>query len=137
MYRRLVAFVAGVVGVSGCYVRRAIHEPGPVAGATVEIKLTPDATMVLSSLIGSNVRLLDGRVVTRVPDSLVIAITRAVRTDGTAQEWRGERVAIARSSIATVEGRRLSPVTTGILVSGTVVGLVLAAKAVRRPPRLQ
>ena len=137
MFRRLTGIVAGVVAVSGCYVRRAIHEPGPVPGTTVEIKLTSDATIGLSGLIGPNVRMLDGRVIATSPDTIVIAITRAVKTDATAQEWRGERVAIARSSIATVEGRRLSPVTTGILVSGTVVGLVLAANAVRRPPRLQ
>ncbi|HVH31452.1 MAG TPA: hypothetical protein VNA31_07290 [bacterium] len=133
MYRPATALVAALIS-GGCYFRTPFHGLSPSPGASVEVTLTPMGSDSLASLLGAGTRVIDGRVVPSGPDTLALAVSRALLFDGTIQLWRGEHVALPHRAIATVEGRRFSPMATALIVGGTVAGLVALAKAVKKTP---
>lgn len=134
MALRPVVLVAPALILSGCYVRSAVRGPGPVPRTEVEVTLSRlDST--LATTLGSNVHVLDGRVVVSGPDTLALAVTRALDYEGVAtQKWQGDRIALPRSAIEKVEQRRLSVVRTGILLGGVVTGFVVAYKTFKTGP---
>lgn len=129
-----VVLVAAALIVSGCYVRSAVRGPAPVPGTEVEVTLSRSDTTQATAL-GSNVHVLDGRVVASGPDTLALAVTRALDYGGAAtQQWHGDRIALPHSAIEKVERRRLSVVRTGILVGGVVTGFVVAYETFKTGP---
>jgi hypothetical protein len=106
--------------------REAPRESVPVGG-DVRITLTPDARTTLASKIGTQVRVLTGRVQTADSSGLTVAMTRTTLLDGSEAQWNHEVVSIPATDIASIEQRKMSGTKTVALVA--LVAAVSAAVA--------
>jgi hypothetical protein len=82
------------------------------------------------ALIGPDASAVDGRVLAGPPDTLLLGVTRVLRRNERTEAWRSERVALARSWVASVEGRRLSMSRTALLAAGFVAVVVVIGRSV-------
>jgi len=129
MRRWLLGLVIPLLA-SACYTRRQLDTLGPAPGSTVRVALRPDAAPRLMALIGPDASAVDGRVLAGPPDTLLLGVTRVLRRNERTEAWRGERVALARSWVASVEGRRLSMSRTALLAAGFVAVVVVIGRSV-------
>lgn len=134
MKRWFAALTGATLGTSACYVHSVIQEPSPELGTEVEITLTPsyggDTTRW-----GSSIRVLDGRVLKSGPDTLALAVTRALGVgEMSTQKWHGDRIAVPREAVVKVERRQLSIVRTGLLLGAGFLAAVALDHAVGTPP---
>ena len=133
---RSCLLAATLIVVSGCYFRAEVHDFTPEPGTAVRVTLTADSNPGLWSVLGRMPHIVEGHVLSGGADTLALALSHVERFDGHGEPWHGERVGVPRSSVVRIERRWLSlPATVG-LVGGVMVGLVLAGKAVARPPVL-
>ncbi len=134
MCRGLCTFAAATFIWTSCYFHTAFRGLSANPGKTVEVTLTPWGSDSLAPRLGVDVHAVDGRVVPSGPDTLALAVSRVLLVSGKMQPWLQERVALPHDAIARVEGRRFSAPATMLLAGGAVAGLIIAAKAVRKPP---
>jgi len=136
MRRWLIVLTAAAGVSSGCYFRRTMLEEPPAPNTSVTVTLTADGVGELSDPLGPGARALDGRVLPSARDTVALAVHRMTRANGRVEEWKGERVALPRRTVARVERRWFSAFATAAIVGGAVTGLVLAADMAGRPPVL-
>ncbi len=123
--------VAAIVVVTGCY---SYTQAGPVdavapaTGSRVQVRLTPQGAIALAEQIGPQAVLVDGDVVSASDDSLRLAVRAVEDARRITTDWKGEKVAIPRSAIASVGERRLAVGATA-LIGGVAAGGVIAAAA--------
>lgn len=88
--------------------------------------------------LGPGIHVLDGRVLRSAPDTVALAVSRALGVGGVStQKWHGDRVALPRAAVMSVERRQLSYFRTGLLVSAAVIAAVALDHAVATPPTLR
>ena len=97
--------------------------------ASVRVVLTDAGAMALTSAVGPRVELIDGRLERADADSVVVRVTQTTNLRGVETDWTGERVAMARSSVASVRTRRLDRTRTALalaagagLLAATIIG---------------
>ena len=134
MCRGLCVFAAATFIWTGCYFHTAFRGLSANPGATVEVTLTPWGSDSLAPRLGVGAHAVDGRVVSSGSDTLALAVSRVLLTSGKIQPWLQERVALPHDAIASVEGRRFSAPATVLLAGGALAGLIIVAKAVKKPP---
>lgn len=121
------AAVASATLLSACYqYAPTAGEPAPTAGTEVRLVLTDASAARLAGPLGGGVQALDGRIDVAVADSIVVRATGTVLRTGETRQWNGERVALARGDVASVQARRLSRPRTLLAVLGGV-GIAIAA----------
>jgi hypothetical protein len=135
MHRCCVLACALILTI-GCYFHSVVHESSPEPGSLVTVTLSQDSDPRLSALIGSNAYIVEGRVIPSTPDSLALALRHVQRLGGHVEPWHGEHVAFPKNEVRGVERRWLSVPATALLVGSVMTGLVLAGKAVAKPPVL-
>jgi hypothetical protein len=133
---RCCVLAGALILTIGCYFHSVLHESYPEPGSLVTVTLSQDSDPRLSALIGSNAYIVEGRVIPSTPDSLALALRHVQCIGGHVEPWHGEHVAFPKSEVRGVERRWLSVPATALLVGGVMTGLVLAGKAVAKPPVL-
>jgi hypothetical protein len=112
--------------LSGCYRYQPLETPAPIPGTQVVANLTDAGSMALASQVGPGVASLRGAVVEWDHDGLLLALSSVMGRNDQETFWRGERVRVPHSTVASVQQRRFALGKT-FLFGGTVVGGLLAA----------
>ena len=114
--------------LSACYeyAPPVAHDPTP--GTEVRLTLTDAGSLAAASSVGPRVELVDGRISRIDADSVVVLATQTTQRGGVDNLWNGERVAVPRSSVASLGVRRVSASRTA-LASVIGVGVIAASIA--------
>lgn len=135
--RWFLALAGATLGSGACYVHSAVEEPAPAPGTEVEVTITPSYGGDTLRW-GSSIRILDGRVLKSGPDTLALAVSRALGAgEISTQKWHGDRIAVPREAVVKVERRQLSFLRTGLLLGAGFVAAVALDHAVSTPPVLR
>lgn len=127
---RLAALAALALGVSGCYTYQPL-QGAPEPGDRIRARLTVEAAVRRSRMLGEQVDAVSGRVETVGPDGglgLVIPLDRTREQIARRQEIT-QRLTLAMQDVESLEIRRLSAWRTGVLGVGVAA---LASVAVQR-----
>lgn len=132
MRPRVLLFVAPLL--VGCYVYRPLGSAAPRPGSLVRASLTEAGSDELRAQVGPQVAAIDGRVVSAasqpvMAEPLVLGVTQTTNHSGTEQDWKGERVAIPRSAIASLRERTLSRGRTALATGAVVTALIATVRA--------
>jgi hypothetical protein len=120
--------VVGTV-TGACYYTTSVG-PTPVPGANVTVTLAPVAQAQVSPQVGSDARVIEGRLLPSPPDSLALAVTHVARFDERGEAWHGERVTLPIRFVERVQQRRLSTTRTWLAMVGLAAGVLAAARIV-------
>jgi len=131
MLMRFFAIVAALAALQGCYQYVPAAAPTAVpAGTDVRAELTDSGTVVLAPQVGPSVYQIDGRLLTRTDEELVLAVDAVTsRRSELEQIWNGERVTVPSAAIGTLRTRKLSRARTALTTAGifaAVAGLYIA-----------
>src|SRR5262249_50827005 len=112
-----------VVLLGGCYGYYPVTTAAPV-GREVQITLTDSGSVVLARQIGQGMDAVSGRVTGDSAYSILLALTSTRRRDGGDVDYKGERLAVPRALVATVEEKRFSRARTTLFSGAIAVALV-------------
>src|SRR6267143_2101954 len=114
--------IVAAAAAGACYYSASVRGQAPVPGTNVTVTLTPAARAQRSPQLGSDALVLEGRLLSRTPDSLAIAVSHVARLDERGEMWCGERVALPLQFVARVQRRRLSVPRTTLAIVGLAAG---------------
>ena len=115
----------------GCYTYRplaSVDTVMPAAGTSVQVRLTTTGATALANEIGPEMLYLQGDIVSADSAGVTLAVTHAETARRISLGWKGERVALPRDYIASIEQRKLAIGATA-LIGGLVGGGVIATAA--------
>lgn len=92
-------------------------------GSKVRISLTDAGADSLARYLGPGVETIDGKLVSTSETGVSLAVTSVAMRSGQDQYWKGETVVIPRSSLATVQARRVNKPKSLLLGGVFVVAL--------------
>jgi hypothetical protein len=93
------------------------------------LTVSDETASVQYGAIGSNVRQVEGKVISVNDSAVIVAVTSVQRRTGFGESWNGESVTIPRRSIVMLEGRRISLPRTLATVGAVVAGGIAARGA--------
>jgi hypothetical protein len=131
VWKQCLALVATAAALQACYKYVPVETPAAVpTGSEVRAELTDSGVVAVASQVGPSVFRIDGRLVSKTDQSLVLAVGAVTsrRTD-IEQLWNGERVTIPESAIGSLQARKISASRTALTAGGllaAVVGLYVA-----------
>lgn len=105
---------------TACYRYAPIQGVATDAGQSVRVHLTDKGSVDLAPLIGPTILTLDGALSAAADTSISLSVTTAIARNGVETSWRGERVDIPRSAIASVQLRSLDKRRSWIVAAGSV-----------------
>jgi hypothetical protein len=109
--------------LNACYGYVPSTQP-PSSDAQVRVTLTDAGTAALVGAVGPSVELIDGRVISANADSIILGVTMTTSRRSIETDWRGERIAVPRSAVASVGVRRLARARTALAVAGGAALLI-------------
>ena len=114
--------------VSGCY---GFYAPGTprLAGRDLELVLTDSGSVMLAPRVGLAVQAVDGRLLTDSAGIYSLAVQSTRRRDGMENGWRGERLEVPHSFVASLAERRFSAART-TLFAGAMTAALIAIKGI-------
>ena len=115
-----ICFLALVL--SGCYVTVPVSQSTLQPGDRVRVQLTDQGADDLSRYLGPNVSTVDGRLVQNSDGVLALSVTSVALRSGEEQYWKGEQVTIPRTTVANVQGRKLSYWRSGLIGAAVLAG---------------
>ena len=123
------ALSAVLLVVCGCqrYVELG-NSPADTRG-DVRLTVSDETASVQYGAIGSNVRQVEGKVISANDSAVIVAVTSVQRRTGFGESWNGESVSIPRRSIVMLEGRQISFSRTLATVGAVVAGSFAARGA--------
>ena len=119
----LMLLLSTLPGLS-CYSTMPLESFPPQPGADLDLQLTTEGTVGMSSVLGPRVSGIQGRFVDVRSDTVVVAVSAVSLTNGDSNFWQQERVGVPRPYVATVALRKFSPAKSGAIAAGLVAGLV-------------
>jgi hypothetical protein len=114
----------------GCYTYVAPRGDPRLVGNAVHLSLTDSGTTVLTPLVGTAPRTVEGRLTADSGATYVVRVTKLVRVDGMELRRSGEQMLIPHSLVANVGTRSFSPRRTVAFVAVTAVAVATIAEAV-------
>lgn len=125
--RALIALGAAAVlfGQLGCYVLNPI--PGtsiPPLGSRVAVDITDAGRVALGSLMGSEIRQIEGRLMRNDAAEIELAVSAVRMLRGGEQVWSGERIRVRKEHVSTYYEKQLDK---GRTVAASAVGVGLVA----------
>ncbi len=114
---------------AGCYTYRAADPAELQPSAEVRARLTPDEAVRLGSIVPVDQRFLEGTVVERNGDSLMLLVPVSSELRGVRIETLHQRVQLPVAGIASVDLKRLDRARTGLLIGGAAVAVAAATIA--------
>ena len=114
-----------VATTAGCYVAKPVVGESVPAGTEVLVKLTDLGRVTMAAQLGPSVDVVEGRLVSRDANEVVVAASSISLLAGGHQVWTGERIRIKADQVALLSERKFSKGRTAI-VSAAVLGVVVA-----------
>ena len=127
----VLATLPATVNAVGCYAYYPARDAGALQGQRASLSLTDSGSVVLAPRIGASVVAMEGRYAGDSAGAYLIDLAVTRTRSGTEADWRGERVAVPRVLVASLEQREFSAprsALAGVLAS---VGLVAITVALR------
>jgi hypothetical protein len=124
--RNTIVSIAVALSLTGCYQYRyagPVNEVQPTAGRRVALRLTEQGTAELAAQLGGGVSSIDGEIVGGNADRFEVAVESTEDYRRVTSDWKGEKVMVPRSAVATVRERRFSAGATGLAGALFVGGL--------------
>lgn len=128
MYHRSFLLV-GLLALCGCYSYAMTPLESATPGERVRARVSAVEAERLSEILGREDRLLEGRVVSTGGGGLLLDVSSAVTTAGTAVQWMNQRVEVTPAALLELEVRRLDPWRTA--GAAALVGGAIGFAAVR------
>lgn len=119
--------VSFAAALGGCYQYVPVRATTPPEQAEARVELTDDGSTALTGLLGPGVELVDGRIQRADRDSVILLVSQTTVRGGREDSWRGERIAVPRSAVASLSVRRLSATRSAIAVVAGAAVLVAGA----------
>ncbi len=129
MPRRAAVVIASVFLLLGCYNYLPLTNPSPQPGTYLSAALTDSGSVELARYLGPGVAIVRGRLLASDSKELALAVVSVRVRSGEEISWKGESVTLPRGLVAFLEERRLSTGRSVLLAGGSVLSLVVAAKA--------
>jgi len=117
-----------LVLLSACYGYYPSVSPAP-AGHDVEITLTDSGAVALARQVGPSAEAIRGRIASDSANALVLAVTGVRQRDGNDVDWKGERVAIPRLLVTSVQERRFSRARTAVFGAAVAISAIALRQA--------
>lgn len=98
-------------------------------GRDVRITLTPEARTTLANQVGTQVRMVSGRLRTVDSTGVTLAMSRTVLTDASEAQWNGEVVTIPTVDMAVIEQKKLAPgksIALAAIIAGVTAAVALS-----------
>ncbi len=126
---RVALLVCALIGLPGCYRYVPVQLDAVPTGAEVRGRLAPEASTSLEGVVASNGRVVEGRLLERDAQQVLLFIPAARTQTGYQVETLRQAVAIPRNQLLEVELKQLDRTRTyGI---AALTGAVVAAVVVR------
>ncbi|HJU74576.1 MAG TPA: hypothetical protein VJ717_12580 [Gemmatimonadaceae bacterium] len=126
--------VARVVAVglllleTGCYRYVPVTTNSPSVGEEFRAHLTEEGSTRLAPMLGAQVATVEGRVSSTNDTGYVVSVSTTTNRARVPTFWTGESVTIPRTTIQTLEARRLDRKRTWLVASVGIVGGFLMAQ---------
>lgn len=124
---RAAVCTAAAATLGACYQYTPTLNPVAGTGAPVQVTLTDAGSIAVASQVGPRIEAIEGLCTDATADSLVLSVTQTTARGGADTFWKGERVAVPRSAVASFGVRRLSATRTAL---AAVVGVGAVAAAI-------
>ena len=92
-------------------------------GTRLRVSLTDLGADSLARYLGRGVETIDGKLISTTETGVSFAVTQVFMRSGQDQFWQGETVVIPRSSLGTVQARRVNKLKSLLLSGAFVVAL--------------
>jgi hypothetical protein len=92
-------------------------------GTKLRVSLTDLGADSLARYLGRGVETIDGKLISTTETGVSLAVTQVSMRSGQDQFWKGESVVIPRSSLGTVQARRVNKFKSLLLSGAFVVAL--------------
>jgi hypothetical protein len=92
-------------------------------GLKLRVSLTDMGADSLARYLGPGVETIDGRLIDATATGVSLAVTQVSMRSGEEQFWKGETVVIPRSSLGTVQSRRVNKLKSFLIAGASVVAL--------------
>lgn len=128
MPRYLIALVASLPCLAGCYKYTRVQAGEVPAGVSVRARVSAAAGERVAPLLGSTPRVLTGRLISEARDTVVLEVPAVTQAEiGSSIQTLHQRVSIPKGEIIEWEIRTLNRPRTFALVGGAalLVGAVL------------
>jgi hypothetical protein len=110
---------------SACYRYVPMSSGDPVVGGAYRGHFTPEGSQRVATIVGENVELFDGRIVTVLDTAYLVAMSATLkRSEQRPTIWTGEQLVIPRSAVNRFEMRELDRPKTmraAVLYAGAVL----------------
>jgi len=92
-------------------------------GTKLRVSLTDLGADSLARYLGPGVETIDGKLISTTETRVSLAVTQVSMRSGQDQFWKGETVVVPRSSLGTVQARRVNKPKSLLLAGAFVVAL--------------
>jgi hypothetical protein len=113
---------------ASCYNYVPISTGAPPLGSEFRARLTDDGTTRLTPLLGAQVAVVEGRVSDANDSAYVVSVSATTNRAQQQTFWTGESISLPRSSVQTIEARKLDRRKTWLIAAIGVAGGILTAR---------
>ena len=113
---------------AACYNYVPISTGAPAPGSEFRARLTEEGSTRLTPLLGAQVAMVEGRVSGTNDSALVVSISATTNRAQQQTFWTGESITLPRSSVQTIEARKLDRRKTWLIAAAGVIGGALTAR---------
>jgi hypothetical protein len=113
----------------GCYGYYPPRESVLPLGREVAVNLTDSGSVVMARVVGPSATSIEGRLLADSAGSLLLSASTVRFRDGNENDWKGERISIARPLVAGTAERRFSRARTTLFGGTVAVALVALREA--------
>jgi hypothetical protein len=126
-----LALLPGAVSTFGCYAYYPSSDTPPLQGERISFALTDSGSVVLAPKIGTAVVAIEGTYRGDSSTAYLVEMLVTRQRNGTETDWRGERLAIARPLVSSLERREFSAPRSILAGALSAIGVVAITSALR------
>lgn len=125
--RTVAAIVLGVITSlqPACYAYVPLQGAQAAPGEHVGLLVSDEGRIALRDQMGQGVDRIEGILLEKSGDDYLMRVSRVTTIRGQAAHWTGEQVRVPLSTVARVEGRKVSRRKTLLMVGGLVAGAAI------------
>lgn len=126
-----VLLLLSALTIGACYEFVPNPVPGTLVGRRVELTLTDSGALALAARIGPQVEVIDGALQSDSAGTFDVAVSATRTRGGVETDWRGERIAVPRTLVASLAERRFSPTRSALAGGLAALGIGTVTAALR------
>jgi hypothetical protein len=108
----------------GCFSYLPVQSTPPVPAQQVAVVINDRGRVLLGDRVGASVDRIEGKVISRQNETLVLDVYRVIDLRGNTATWTGERVSIPDEAILGYRARKISKFKTFLLVGAIALAIV-------------